>query len=177
MKPKKHRPKKGTGAVDELSGTLQREGSWLAWEAPEFVYFEKSWLWVVGLLAVAAFFIIVFYFMRDYSAMLVVALAAVVFYQQSRQKPVMVRYSIDEHGFKAGEKFYDWDQLKSFWITAKAGNPHLYLETTLKFLPVRTIHLAHVEPVELRARLRNHLPEQMTRGEIFTDRLMRWLKF
>lgn len=164
--------------VDELSDSEVSTGSSsIAWEAPEFQYYEKGWMWTAGLLVIAVIFLGVFYYMKDYSAMAVVALAAIVFYQQAGQKPRSIKYRVDEQGFLIDKETIRWNQLKSFWLSAAEGhNPHLYLESIGRFTPTRTLHLANVDPVELRARLQQYLPEHVTRNEAWTDLLIRWLK-
>lgn len=171
--PRKHEAR----AVDELSGLSASAHGDIAWEAPEFQEYQRGWLWILGLILVTFGLLAVFFTMDDYSAMAVTVLAAVVIYQQANQKPKIVQYRVDDEGFHMGEELLGWNQLKSFWLSADvAHSPHLYLETTHRWLPVRTIHLAKIDPAELRDRLAQYLPEHMTRGEATTDLLIRWLK-
>ena len=167
-----------TKAVDELSEQTHRHGSdSIAWEAPEFMYYKKGWVWIALLMTIAFVFMAIFYTMNDYSAMAVVGLAAVVLYQQARLKPKTIKYRVDEDGFQIGDERFGWNDLRSFWITVgEHDRAHLYLESTTAWLPVKTVHLANVDPEDLRQRLAMHLPEHVTRGEAFADLLIRWLK-
>lgn len=165
-----------TPKVDELSsgaGDLSR----IAWEAPAFAYYDKSWLWIAGVVTVGVILLGVFIYLRDYSAMAVVVVGTLVFLQQSRKKPEQLQYVIDQAGVTVGTTTYPWSALKSFWLVTDVSGGHLYLETTNRLLPTRTIHLANVEPAEVRARLAQRLPERTTQGEELADRLLRILRF
>ncbi|MBI4032659.1 hypothetical protein HY374_03070 [Candidatus Berkelbacteria bacterium] len=174
----KKRAARESKAIDELSGQPANGGAgWIAWEAPAFAYYEKNWLWITGVVVAALVFLVLFYLDENYSAMVVVVLGAVVFIQHAQTKPEQMKYAVDEEGFHVGERRYTWSELKSFWISERPGFHHLYLETTARWLPVRTIHLANVEPGEVRLRLAQHLPERRTGGAEWTDRLIHWLRF
>jgi hypothetical protein len=149
----------------------------IAWEAPAFAYYEKSWLWMGSVVLVGLIFLGVFFYLKDYSAMAVVVAGTAVFLQQARKKPEQVQYAVDNEGIKVGDKLFNWTELKSFWLIDETGGGHLYLETTNRLLPVRTIHLANVEPSEVRARLVQHLPERTTKSEELADRILRIIKF
>ncbi len=170
-------PKKKTQQrrVDELSESAATE--WIAWEAPEFAYYEKSWLWTTAVLFVAFSLVGIFYQMRDYSAMAVVAAGTLVFIQQAWIRPKTLRYAISSDGIQVGERAYAWSELKSFWLIESTSQPHLYLETTGRWLPTRTIYLKNVESAEVRARLAQHLPERTTQGEQASEIASRLLKF
>ena len=165
-----------TPALDHLS-TGAADTTRIAWEAPAFAYYEKTWLWMGGVVLVGLIFLGVFFLLKDYSAMAVVVAGTAVFLQQARKKPEQIQYAVDNDGIKVGDKLFSWTELKSFWLIDEAGGGHLYLETTNRLLPVRTIHLANVEPSEVRARLVQHLPERTTRTEELADRILRIIKF
>jgi len=164
-----------TPRVDELSGDKQTE--WIAWEAPEFAYYKKSWLWTFIVLFFAFSLVGIFYQMADYSAMAVVAAATFVFIQQAWIKPRTIKYALTSQGVQVGEKTFSWQGLKSFWMVNNAPQPHLYLETTGRWLPIRTIYLKNIEPTEVRSRLTQHLPERTTRGEQTSELIARLIKF
>ena len=172
---KQTKPQK-TPAIDQLS-TNAADVTRIAWESPAFAYYENSWVWIAGVVSVGLILLGVFFWLKDYSAMAVVVAGTVVFIQQSRKKPEDIIYVVDNSGIRVGNKTYGWTELKSFWLVEEPGNDHLYLETTNRLLPTRTIHLANVEPAEVRARLVQHLPERTTRGEELADKLIRFLRF
>ncbi|MBI4022791.1 hypothetical protein HY375_01355 [Candidatus Berkelbacteria bacterium] len=175
---KRRTERQPASAVDELSGA-DASAEWIAWEAPAYRPAQRGWWWYVILAVVAAVAVAYFYVYddRNYSAMAVVLAALVLLIQQSRETPPTLRYELGARGFQVGDRRYGWDELKSFWLSeAQSGAHHLYLETTSRWNPVQTIHLANVEPGDLRTRLSQHLPEHPTRGELFTDTLIRWFK-
>jgi hypothetical protein len=162
--------------VDELSQETATHADSIAWEAPQFAEYQRGGLWVLGLVAISFLLMAIFYTVDDYSAIYVVVAAAIVLYQQANAKPKIVTYRVDEDGFLIGTERLDWSRLKSFWLSAGDDDrPHLYLETTNRWDPILTIHLAKVDPLALRERLVAYLPEHITRGEALEDTLIRWL--
>ncbi len=168
--------RKSVRTVDELSQASANEAAAIAWEAPEFAEYQRGWPWIFGLVLVSFGLLAIFYTQDNFSAMAVVALVAVVTYQIANTKPKTMKFRVDEAGFTVGSEVIDWNELRSFWLDEAAPSPHLYLETTHRWHPVRTIHLAKVDPVELQARLQQYLPEHRTRGEALADMAIRWLK-
>lgn len=162
--------------LDQLSANQQKNSPWLAWEAPEFEYYEKNWRWYVGLIMIVLALATWFYLTRNYSAIAVVTLAAILIYQHASRSPQNIKYTLDLEGFKIKDKLYSWDQLKSFWIVINQGSSHLYLETTNRPFTIKAVHLDNVDLDELRARLIRHLPEQSTYGERLTESFIRWFK-
>lgn len=162
--------------IDDLS-----EGStnsiWLAWEGPEFQYYQKGWFWTFTVLLTATSLAAVLFVNNNYSAFAVVVAATILFVQQARVKPKTIKFSIGEEGFWQDDHLFSWEELKSFWIVGEGKDSHLYLETTARWLPTRNISLANVEVAEIRARLGQRLPDQVTKGEQLSEFLARLLKF
>lgn len=168
--------RKAARTVDELSQASVEQAAAIAWEAPEFQEYQRGWPWILGLVLVSFVLLAIFYTQDNWSAMAVVALSAVVIYQQANTRPKTIKFRVDEAGFSAGKEAIGWNELKSFWLDEASSSPHLYLETTHRWYPIRTIHLTKVDPLELQARLQQYLPEHLTRGEALTDMAIRWLK-
>lgn len=168
--------RKAVRTVDELSQASAEQAAAIAWEAPEFQEYQRGWPWVLGLVLISFILLAIFYTQDNWSAMAVVALVAVVTYQMANKKAKTIKFRVDEAGFTAGKDVIGWNELKSFWLDETSPAPHLYLETTHRWYPIRTIHLAKVDPLELQARLQQYLPEHLTRGEALTDMAIRWLK-
>lgn len=168
--------RKTVRTVDELSQASAQQVAAIAWESPEFQEYQRGWPWVIGLVVISFALMAIFYTQDDYSAMLVVALLAVVTYQMANRRPKTIKFRVDESGFTAGKEVLGWNELKSFWLDEAAPSPHLYLETTHRWHTIRTIHLSKIDPYELQARLQQYLPEHLTRGEALTDMAIRWFK-
>ncbi|MCA9388678.1 hypothetical protein KC644_02840 [Candidatus Berkelbacteria bacterium] len=167
---------KKTKKLDQLSSN-PANSIWLAWEGPEFQYYQKGWFWTFAVLLTATSIAALLFVYDNYSAFAVVVAATILFVQQARIKPKTIKFSVGEDGFYQNEQLFRWEELKSFWIIGEDKDSHLYLETNARWLPVRNISLANVEPTEVRARLGQKLPEQVTRGEQFSEFLARLLKF
>jgi hypothetical protein len=163
-------------ALDHLS-TGAADTTRIAWNAPAFAYYDKSWLWMAGVAFIGLIFVVIFILLKNWSAIAVVVVGTAVFIQQAHKKPEQIQYAVDNDGIKIGDKLLDWTQLKSFWLIDEQGGGHLYLETTGRLLPIRTIHLANVEAAEVRARLVQHLPERTTKTEELADRILRIIRF
>lgn len=166
-----------TNTVDELSSITSKNQIWLSWEAEEFAFHDKDWKWTATLIVVALVLLTIFYFQKNWSAMLLVLASGVVLYKNAWQRPGIVKYAVGEEGFSIGSKIYPWSNIKGFWITLSGNHATLYLETTARWMSVITVHLHNIDADSLRQRLIKFLPEHSDRGEHLTDTMSRWFKF
>lgn len=171
----KPRAPKTAKTVDQVAPPVR--GLMLAWEAPEFKQFRRDYRWLVGIivfaLALGGFFV----WQKNYSALLVTIAGAFVFYTYGTREPRIIRYVIDEQGFRRGEQLIPWDDLKSYWINKNTDDQNLYLETTARFINFEKIYLENVGITDLQRIFSTRLPQNRTRTEEFFDNLSRIIKF
>jgi len=147
-----------------------------SWTADHFIHFEKGTTWytvftivMVGILAGALYF-------KQWLLAGVMAAAMLAIFTYAKEKPAERKFRIDSSGVNVGNKTYNYEELKSFWIAITSEAKLLYLQPTSRFSPPAMINLNGVDEGKVKAILKSHLPEEM-RSEILSDRINRWLRF
>jgi len=149
----------------------------LSWEAPEFIYHEKSTLWYilagVALLALIGGSI----FMKEWLAVAVFIILGIFIFRYAEVKPKNIEVGLTNIGVKIGEVFYPFNKLKSFWLVYEPPIKTLNLETTKRFSPLITIQLENSDPFLVKNILKEHLLEEPERTEDLIDKFSRFLRF
>lgn len=100
----------------------------IVWEAPEFVYHQKTstWYWVSILLALSCLAYAIF--TQNFLFMVFIVIAEILLVIWSRELPHMVEFAVQEDGIRVGEKdFYPFKELGSFSVHEHAHGSELIL--------------------------------------------------
>jgi hypothetical protein len=148
----------------------------LEWSAPEFITYQRDWRWFLS--AAAALFAVGVYsaFVRDWFMIFIVFFLAVALYLNQQRTPKEITYRITQKGLYLDDKFFQFDQIHSFWIVLNGGQKVLNIVFNNKFLPALTINFDAIDPENLKTILTKYIPEQVDRGESLADKLSRILK-
>ncbi|HVY67902.1 MAG TPA: hypothetical protein VHA30_03340 [Patescibacteria group bacterium] len=150
----------------------------ISWQAPEFRHYEKNAGWYTTLVAVAilviTFFVIV---QKDYFAAASMGILAVLIIMFSRHVPKIINIAISEKGITAGNIIYPYAQLKHFWIVDNARHKTLNLESTALINRVIVIEMEDQDADEVRAYLRQYLPEHDQAHETMSQRISHRFRF
>ena len=147
-----------------------------SWQSPEFVRYKKDNRWLVYLIMIAFVLSVILGFMQIWSGVVLVIVATVVFITLSETKPKTIKSAIYAQGFVVDTKVYDYEQVKSFWISF-SDLPKARFQLTGRFGGLVTMPLGEEEPEQIRLFLSKHLPEEEDRGEDLTDTINRILRF
>jgi len=148
-----------------------------SWSAAEFSQYKKStnWYLIVGFSAVIL--IIIFVWIRNYTAAGVVFAAGLALFAQANIKPKKVKCEIYPSGVVVGEKAYPYDNMKSFWVIFGESRM-IRLQPQGRFSASINMPISKNEdPEQVRLYLAKHLPEDENKGEDIADTIQRWLKF
>lgn len=161
--------------AEQLSPAFGEEAILFQWRTKEYEKYEKSARWY---LAGGAFLlgIIVYALVANSPIMAILfILFAVVGYIQLQREPRELTFTVTTLGIYAGEEFYPFENVASFWMFYEP--PHtkiLSLRTHAVFLPFVHIPLGDQDPVELREKLLFHISE-VKQEKSFADMLERVL--
>ena len=146
----------------------------ITWTAPEYDQKKKQpdWFWALGIIAISAVIASIIY--KNYLFAIFILLAAFLLVLLSVRKPETMEFELDEEGIKAGDTFYSYHRLKSFWIQKMPGHYHLLLHTDRTFMPVITLPLKNAPENEIREELEKHLPKEELH-EPFTHKFMEFI--
>jgi len=150
----------------------------LEWKFTEYIKYERSTWWYVILAAIEILVIIYCFFAQNFLFALIAILVGVILVVHSQQQPPELDCHIFEDGVKAGNKFYEWEDIKAFRIVYEP--PHAkFLYIDLKNVLARdfAIPLNDQNPLQVREVLKRYLMEDLTRPyESINERINRWLR-
>jgi hypothetical protein len=132
-----------------------------SWTAPEYEHFEKDqkWYWIMGsiLLAIIIYAIVINAFLMAITFILIGMLG----YVYAERKPRNIELAITPDGVRADNYFYDYDDIRSFWIfyEVETGLKVLSLHSKKTFMPYVHVPVGHANPIKIRETLLNYIPE------------------
>ena len=132
-----------------------------SWQAPEYEHFEKhpKWYWVMGGILLA----IVVYALVTNSILMAITfiLIGMLGYIYAEREPLIIEMEINPDGIKVDNYFYDYDDVRSFWIfyEVEEGFKILSLHSKKTFLPHVHIPIGDANPIKIRETLLSYLPE------------------
>jgi uncharacterized membrane protein YobD (UPF0266 family) len=161
----------------EISSQSSPETPLIGWETPEFTHYQhgKRWFLIAILIFVA---LVVFALItKQWLMAAVIILTAVIVFIFTQQKPKVVPFGISHAGIIFSNRFYPYSEIKSFWIVYEPNVKTINFELTRRLSMIITVQLLDQDPLPIRKFLKKYLPEEKSRGEDFSDRISRLLKF
>lgn len=156
------------GAFDEVI---------LGWIAPEYLRYERGWLWFVLLFLVNAGLVAYAFWTGSITMMVLFIVLPLVLVLEHRRKPKAVEVIFSPYGVKFGVLQLPYSSLKSFAIL---HNPpftdEIHLRTDRKAHPEVVIPLMGMNPAVVRQFLVTQLPEQEGKNLSFVDLIIRILR-
>lgn len=149
------------------------------WPFPEFKQYVRTKTWYIAAIIVLAGLALFGILTQNYLFVVLIAIFIVIYVMRARRQPVMLSCSIMEDGLGVGEEtFYEWKDLKSFWIIYEPPEvKNLYFEFKSGLRPSITISLENQNPLKIRKILLEYLTEDTAKeNESFSDGLGRVLK-
>ena len=149
----------------------------LSWSAPEFIRYEKTRGWFIGLGIIAVGFFIISILMKNYFFALLVSIAAFLTYIHAKKYPRKLTINITEGGIEI-ENFLTlkYKEIISFWIFEESENMSLSLETKKFLQPKISVLLADQKPETVREAMVKFVKEKK-QEESLIDIIARKLRF
>ena len=150
-----------------------KESVLVGWKAPEYETYDRTIAYYVVLsvlfLAVIGYAI----YTRDWFVIGIFVILAgfLLWYQQ--KKPAEKTYRITQLGIYENNKFYQYNEIFSYWFLIDGKYKTLNVIFAKKYLPQLTILLKEMDPVKVRSVLSKYIPEENNRTETMLDRLVR----
>ncbi|MFH1749854.1 MAG: hypothetical protein ABH837_03125 [bacterium] len=148
----------------------------ISWKAPEWAYHSKGVVWWIGFFLFFSTLIAVFYYLDFWWGIVFVLLLTAVIFVHSFRKPREILCKIDHKGVKVGTRFFEWQELISFWFVPNMPYTLLYLKSTNKLISVISIEVPITKAEGIFQLLSKHIAME-ERGEIAVDKLTRFLRF
>ena len=148
------------------------------WKSPEYLHHEKDNKWYLYFSVFAVIVAILATITGNITfGFAIVSFVIVYYYIDTKHPPKMVDVVISELGVRFDDRFFNYSQIKSFWIHYEHGAKSLNFRVKQGFLYDISIQLQSMDPVEVRRYLLTEIPEWEGQEEKFTDKILRLLKF
>jgi len=173
-------PPVAASATDYANATFsdqaESDGA-ISWTASEFIAHDKSMGWY-GLLAVAAVTVaaIIYVLTQDKISTAVVIVAAISLGAYGARKPKQQQYQLTEQGVAVGQKFYSFNEFRSFAILDEGAFSSISFMPLARFGQLVTIYFDPQDEEAIVDLLATRLPLE-DRGHDIVDRFMKRIRF
>lgn len=175
--PKKSKKRKKT-AKEIKKETIGPHGKvFFSWEFKEFPSAGRSKSWYLG--AGIIFFLLIIYALFSANFLFaIIIIMVVLILVMMRREANKIKFSITEDGIEIGQNFYEYKNIKNFWIIYEPPEiKTLYFEPKSFFQPKIPVPLENQNPIKIREVLLQYLTEDLDKeNEPVSDQLSRWLK-
>ena len=129
------------------------------WQGHEFEHSEKSsdWYWVMG--AIAGLALLLALLTKNFLFAVIIIIASFATYLINKHGPNFVDFSIKQDGIRAGDQFYKFESIKSFWIQEEREPVRLVLELDRIFFPHTYIPLGDMDINDIKGHLKEIIDE------------------
>ena len=131
----------------------------ISWSAPEHYHVEKSsdWYWGVSIIAGTIAALAFIFGNVIFGIFIIVATVALLLH--AHKPPRIIQCEINDRGIIAGDVFYPFLSLDSFWIDAHERPAKILIKSQKFFMPYITIEIEQVDPEDVRTVLLNYIAE------------------
>jgi hypothetical protein len=154
-----------------------QENIFLSWTAPEFIYQEKGQSWFIVFGLIAATFLLLAIFMKNYFFAFIILIASFLIYIQAQKHPRKIKIEIFDDKIVIDKNLeFLYKDIVSFWIFEEPDLRILSLETKKFFQPKISLLLGGQDPSKIREVLKNFIKEKK-QEEPFIDFIARKINF
>lgn len=139
---------------------MESEEDVLAWSAPEYTHHSRSvdWFWGLGLIVLGGSAAAIYFSNVLFAIILVLAGGILALF--AMRPPREIEYSLSDKGLLAGDTFYPFPALKSFWVTDGVRYEKIILASKKRFLPYIIIPVVGYPAETIREYLERYLPAE-----------------
>ena|SRR3989338_4548441 len=161
-----------------IASAVDHGPAFRSWFIPEYTQHERGRGWYAVAALVALGLIAWAIYSVNFLFAVLIVLTAIILLVRHSEMPAQLMVSIFEDGIQAGENFYAYRDLKSFWIIYEPPEVKtLYFDFKSAWRPRLPVPLAEENPVEVRRFLLKYLEEDLSReSEPTSDALSRLLR-
>jgi len=134
-----------------------------SWEIPEFSEFSRSALWYIAVVVIGLILVILSIWTANYLFALIIILSAFIVFLRSYRKPGNILFQITEDGILIGNQFFNYDQLRNFYIVYDPPVVKKLFFYPRGINPVISIPLFDKNPLLIRQKLMEYLKEDIER--------------
>ncbi len=161
----------------DMQSSLNGPEEVVSWSAVEFIAHNKSVGWYTTLVLVtAAISALVFFVTKDKISTSIIIFVAIIFGITAARKPQTIGYKLDGSGLTIDQKFYDYDQFRSFAVVDERTLSSIVFMPMRRFMPLLTIYFDHDDEDKIVDLLADRMPMETHRLDL-VDQLLRRIRF
>lgn len=149
----------------------------VSWTASEYISHQKnsSWYVMLGLGSVMAA-VLVYLITRDRISSSMMVLVAILFGIFAARQPRVLNYQISSHGITIGDKFYSFNDFKSFTLFEEGRVSSISLMPMKRFMPSLSVYYPPEQEEQIVGLIANYLPHEDREPDAL-DKLMHRVRF
>ena len=150
----------------------------ISWFFPEHEKYERSRRWYVIAAIITAGFFLYAALSANWLFALIIIMVVMVMFINHHRLPRQIEFIIDHEGVKIGEKQYQYNEIKIFWLVYNPpANKKIFFVFKSFIRPILSVPIDKENPINIRAFLRQHLAEDLEQeAEPFSEAMGRILK-
>ena len=148
----------------------------IKWEASEYIYHEKDFLWFlsVGIITLG-FLAFSIFILNSWTFAVLIAVMAAALIVYSRRPPRTLSYNLSAEGLHTGQQFHTFKEFKAFGVVQDGPLYSIMLVPTKRFAPMTAVYFAEQDGEKIVDIFGHHLPMEQLKLD-FVDTLMRKLR-
>ena len=132
------------------------------WTIQEYDQHQRGVRWYIIMITAGLLFVVYGLMSNNFLFSLIIILAGIILFIQSHQAPPQVLFQITELGVVIGRKFYNFSELKNFFIIYQPPEvKNLFFQTSNTIHPILSIPLLDENPVTVRETLLEFIDEDL----------------
>lgn len=147
----------------------------VSWEAEEYVTYQHSFWWFVGLGAIATLLIILAIFYMGWSFLVLVIVSVIAIIVYILRPPRKIHYTLDNKGLTEGKTLHKYDEYRAFGILKEDSHFSAVLIPKKRFGLRVKIYFPEGQGEAIVDQLGNHLPMEEVKLD-FLDKIVNFLR-
>lgn len=140
------------------------------WTIPEYSDHERSYLWYVVASVLAVILIIYCIITANYFFTLIIILITFIIFLKKYNPPQNISFEITENGLLIGNQFFDYKDLKGFYIIYDPPVKKIYFKLNKLSPDDISVPLLDNNPLPIRTKLLEYLDEDLEKErQTFSD--------
>lgn len=175
--PSPHGPaRQPAETTDEAEEPAEPETIILSWAGPEFVVTNKPAGWYALLYGFFGILIVIAIIFKQWFSIILSAVMAIAITVLANRKPKNQVYSISNYGVHIGDRAYDFDRFKAFFVSDDYGQKVLDLVPIKRFEPLVSLPVGAEQAEQAEALMAEVLPETEPHEDV-VDKIFKYLRF
>jgi hypothetical protein len=112
----------------------------ITWTALEYEEKDRSqdWFWALGIIACTTAVTSIIYANYFFAALILISAALLAFF--AIKKPDIITYELGSKGFKAGTRFYPFENIQAFWVETE-NKPKFFVKLDRPVMPNISVNI------------------------------------